>query len=116
MTASIDNSQDLRLHARAAEREPASTVTKLIRGVQVVAGGTALAGVGALTGAFVENEWRVAVVGYSLLLLSAVAGSVLVINALLADRNVFYQRGKADGYYEGWRGMPPTVDDPLLRR
>lgn len=117
MTSSIDDSQDLRAPASPSTRRPAGRTSnsRLIRGVQIFTSAAALTGVGALTGAFIINEWRIGVIGFTFVIGACVAGAVLVANALVADRQEFYQRGKADGWYEGWRGVPPSSDDPLLR-
>lgn len=117
MTASIDKEQ--RQQATVPPRQPAdrsTAISLLIRGVKTFAVTTAVAGAASLGVAFALGEWRTALAGSTLVILSVVASSVWIVNALLADREDFYRRGQADGWYRGWRGQVPTVDDPLLRR
>lgn len=89
---------------------------RLIRVVQVFAVTAAVAGASCLTVSWCLDHVRAAIVGAALLVLSGVAAAVWVADALVADRNAFYVRGKADGWYEGWRGQLPTDTDPLLPR
>jgi hypothetical protein len=56
-----------------------------------------------------------AVYAASCFVLSGLAGGLICINAILADRREFYRRGQLDGWMKGWRGQEPEVDDPLLR-
>lgn len=119
MTSSIHDSQDLRPKTPAApglDADGRPTRSPIVRGVQIFTSVTALAGVGSLTFAFSHNEWRMGVVGMTFTIIACIGGAVLCVEALLADRNAFYNRGEADGHYKGWRGLPPGVDDPLLRR
>lgn len=116
MTASTEDSQ--RLPAlRSTEPCPAVVARPhlLIQGIRMFTIVTALVGVGCLAAAFGVEEWRVALAGSTLVVLAAVAGAVLVANALIADRMAFYEHGKADGWYEGWRGIPPNPDHPFVR-
>ncbi|WP_433368288.1 hypothetical protein ACQPZX_41275 [Actinoplanes sp. CA-142083] len=116
MTASTDNDR----------RQASDTVTPSIEqpcghhpvmpAVKLFAGVTAVAGAGCLAAAFSVAEWRIALAGSTLVVLSAVASALWIADGLLADRHAFYRRGKVDGWYEGWRGQPPATDDPLLRR
>ncbi len=88
---------------------------RLVQAVRLLVCVTATAGVGCLVAAFCLDEWRTALAGSTLLVISAIAGAVWVINGLLAERNRFYQRGFLDGWMRGWRGQEPSTDDPLLR-
>lgn len=87
-----------------------------IRAVALTAAGTALGGIGCLAAAFALREWRTALAGSTLMIVAAIAGAVLVLNRLLADRQKFYQRGQLDGWMRGWRGQEPSSEDPLWRR
>lgn len=80
-------------------------------------GAGVLATVGALcmAWAFTTEEWRVALLGTTLLLLAGMGGTVLCLRRFLADRQEFYQRGQLDGWMRGWRGQEPEVFDPLMR-
>lgn len=95
-----------------AHQRPSTT----IRLVAVVAAGTALTGVVLLTAAIVLEEWRTALIGSTLLVVSAIAGNVLVWDRLMADRQEFYRRGQLDGWMRGWRGQEPEGCDPLWKR
>jgi hypothetical protein len=90
---------------------------RLIRMIQVFVIVSALAGASFLTAGLVLGEWHGAVVGSTLLIVSAVAAAVLAVNALLADREAFFCLGELDGWMRGWRGQEPRgADDPPLRR
>jgi hypothetical protein len=47
-------------------------------------------------------------------MLSGLAATILIVHAMLADRQEFYRRGQLDGWMRGWRGQEPEVDDPLI--
>lgn len=87
----------------------------LLRGVRIFTVVTAMAGVGCLATAFSLNEWRTAMVGSTLTVVSAIGASLWCASTLLADRRTFYQRGHLEGWMRGWRGQEPEVKDPLLR-
>ena len=88
----------------------------LIRAVTLTSAGTALLGMGLIAAAFALEEWRTALAGSTLLIISALAGTVLAMNWLMADRQEFYRRGHLDGWHLGWRGLPPGSGDPLQRK
>lgn len=116
MTTSIDRDRRKRAtEPPAPDADQTELPNRLFRIIRVSAIVTALAGVSCLTAAFAENEWRIALVGSTLIIVSAVACAMWAANAIMADRHEFYQRGKADGWMEGWRGQPPTTNDPLMR-
>jgi hypothetical protein len=115
MSLSIDHDRRTRA-LRPDQDDDQFSGSKLIGIIRVGAVLTALAGIGCLAAAFALNEWRTALAGSTLVIVAVVAGSVCTVNALIADRQEFYRRGKLDGWMQGWRGQEPTADDPLLRR
>lgn len=79
---------------------------------------TILAGAGAvgcLAISLITGDWHAALAGATLLILSTQGGAVLMINAMVCDRQEFYRRGQLDGWYRGYRMQVPEVDDPLFR-
>jgi hypothetical protein len=86
----------------------------LVIGVWCFTVSTGLIGVAAMSWAFAYVEWRTALTGATLLILSGAGGVVLCLRALLAARQKVYQRGQLDGWMRGWRGQDPEVTDPLL--
>jgi hypothetical protein len=117
MTLSIDNDRlgSATPPATSDNGHPLSH-SRLTRGVQIFTVTAALAGTGCLAFAFSRDEWRSALIGSTLIILSAIGASVWVAGMVLADRQDFYHRGLLDGWMRGWRGQPPDVDDPLVRR
>ncbi|BEL07782.1 hypothetical protein Q0Z83_059730 [Actinoplanes sichuanensis] len=117
MTIHIGEDRRLRALQPSGEMsESAHGPRWLIRGVAGFCAVTALSGVGSSAWAFAHHEWRLALVGSTLLIMSVIAGSVLVGNQLLADRQEFYRRGELNGWMRGWRGQEPEAGDPLLRQ
>jgi hypothetical protein len=115
MTQSIDAGT----RARALTPPGSESVTighgPLIIGVRIFTAVTTFTATGFLIAAFTFAGWRSALAAATFSILSIMSGVVLVIDALLADRREFYQRGQLDGWMRGWRGQEPEVDDPLLR-
>jgi hypothetical protein len=117
MTASVEEERRLRaLRPPAPVSEELGGSAALLQWVKVFAAVTGMGGSGTLTAALCLDEVHVAFIASTAVVLSAIACAVLVGNALLADRLTFYERGKADGWYEGWKGVPPTTEHPFLRR
>lgn len=116
MTASIDDERRMRA-LRPPEPAPADLhhPHRLMVGVRIFSLTSALAGIACLSAALAGQNWRAALAGSTLLTISAIASSLWIAEILVADRRAFYERGKADGWYAGWRGMPPDPDDPFLR-
>lgn len=115
---SLNISEERRLRALQPPEQTDSDQRRphwMMRGVALTASATALGGIACLAAAFALREWRTALAGSTLLIIAAIAGAVLVLNQLLADRNEFYRRGQLDGWYRHYRGLPPEVDDPLWR-
>lgn len=88
---------------------------RTIQGVVVFTAVTALGSIACLATAFALHEWRTAVVGMTLAIMSSTAGALLIGHRLIADRQEFYRRGQLDGWMRGWRGQEPEADDPLLK-
>ncbi len=116
MTSSIHDSQDLDAPGASSGEPEAGGRHWLITAVRVFTATMALGGVAFLSLAFSHDEWKQGVVGMTLVILACTGGAVLAIDTLLADRNTFFQRGKLTGFWEGIHGVPPSSDDPLLRR
>jgi hypothetical protein len=103
--------------AEPPRRLPGSpTPERLIRAVIATAAASGLAGAVCVSVAFTLGEWRTGLTGATLIIISAMAGAVLICDRLMADRQEFYRRGQLDGWMRGWRGQEPTVDDPLWKR
>lgn len=101
--------------APPAERRPTTRLRRLIIGVTVFGvvaglGGLVLAGLD-----IVLADAHLAVYAAACFVLAGLASALLVLKAMLADCQEFYQRGQLDGWYRGYRMQPPDVDNPLLR-
>jgi hypothetical protein len=117
MTSSIDDSQDLRAPAAPGlDPDGRPTTSALIRSVRIITVSLAFVGIGVLSAAFAHNEWRTGVVGFTLIVAACTGAVVWAIDAMLADRNAFYERGSLDGFMRCWRGELPSAKDPLVRR
>jgi hypothetical protein len=90
--------------------------SRLVVGVRVFTGATTTAGLGMLLHVFTYTDWRSGLAAATFFILAVLGGSILTIDALLAERREFYQRGQLDGWMQCLHGQPPEVDDPLLRR
>lgn len=88
---------------------------RLLRGIQIFTAVTALGAVGSLTTAFCLDDWRTAVAGGVLAVMSTAAGALWCLHNMLADREEFYRRGQLDGWFRGWHGQEPDAGDPLLK-
>lgn len=76
---------------------------------------TAFAGVVLLSVGFPIHEWRLALLGSTLLVIASAAGVVLGVHLVLADRQEYFRRGELVGWMRGWRGEGPESGDSLLR-
>lgn len=116
MTQSIDDRTRAKALTSSAPQRPAGKQSRLIIGVRIFAAVTAAAGVGlGVADMTADHNVPLTAAAVTCILLAALAGTVLVIDAMLADRQKFYRRGQLDGWHRGWSGEPPEVDDPLLK-
>lgn len=117
MTTSIDRDTRARARQQPDTDQSRTTVDRdhLILGVRLFTAGMVLMALGWLIAAFTFAGWRSALAAATFFILAVLGGVVLVLDALLASRREFYQRGQLDGWMRGWRGQQPEVDDPLLR-
>jgi hypothetical protein len=118
MSTSISNEQRLRALHRGDPEEPTkrsrrASMVHWVMAAAILAGvsGVILVTIEMATPAYLNLASYIA----ACFILSGLAGVVLCVNWMLADRQAFYQRGKVDGFYQGWHGQLPDVDDPLLR-
>ena len=117
MTASIDQKRHAAHPPEAAPDSDMRKPNRLIRGVRAFVALTALAGVVCLSVAFTLAEWRTALAGCTLVIVSAIASVVWAMDCLLADREAFFFLGELDGWMRGWRGQEPRgASERLLRR
>lgn len=63
-----------------------------------------------------HDDIRFAIYATLLLAIAALAGAVLAIARMFAEREQFYLRGHLIGWMRGWNGQEPLTDDPLLHR
>lgn len=117
MTADIGEQQRMR-----ALRAPAPGAGQPTRHGRLVVGITCFGVTAIITGLVLVAEdltssrgMHFAVYAAACFILAGLAGGLICTNAILADRQEFYQRGQLDGWYRGYRMQPPDVDDPLLK-
>jgi magnesium-transporting ATPase (P-type) len=118
MSTSITNAQRLRaIHAHGTDQQkehpPRSRMVHWVAAAAVFFGttGVTLTAIEVATPLYLKlNSFAAAS-----FIIAAIAGAVLCVEWMLADRQTFYLRGKVDGYYQGWHGQLPDADDPLLR-
>lgn len=117
MTQSIDNQHRKSSSAGAAAKGGAPDLGEpgLMVWVRFLTCLAALLGVGLSAWSLAHDLWRWALVGFAVVLIGGMGGAVWAVHHLMADRGEFWRRGQASGYHLGWRGLPPDVDDPLLR-
>ena len=117
--AGVTSSIDARTRARATNPPPSEPVTgdraRLIFGIRLFTAAGLAAGLG-LGVADVASHGGVHLVipSATCFMLSGLSATILIVHALLADRQEFYRRGQLDGWMRGWRGQEPEIDDPLL--
>lgn len=117
MTADIGEQQRMR-----ALKTPAPGAGQPTRHSRLVVGITCF-GVGAtVTGLILVAEdltdrvgFHFAVYAAACFVLAGLAGTLLVLRAMLADCQAFYRRGHLDGWIKGWNGQNPETGDPLLK-
>jgi uncharacterized membrane protein len=114
MTQSIDRETRARAASPAGSEPVTITRNRLIVGVRCFVGLMVLKAMAFLIAAFAFAGWRSALAAATFFILAVLGGVVLTIDALLASRSDFYQRGQLDGWYRGYRMQPPELDDPLL--
>ena len=116
MTTSIDRATRDRAKLPSAQQRPTVGRCRLLIGVRIFAAVTAAAGVGlGVADLTMGRSVTLIAAAVTCVLLAALAGTVLVLDALLADRQEFYRRGQLDGWMRSWHGQPPEMDDPLLK-
>lgn len=76
-----------------------------------------LGGVAVFSTLAAEHDWTPA--GHLLgtatcVILAAVGGALLVLERMFASRRDAYVKGELDGWWRGWNGRPPGVDEPGL--
>jgi hypothetical protein len=115
MTQSIDREQ--RQRASMPHLPESVTVTRagLITAIKVFTCTTVLLGVIFAVCTLAYGGWRHPLAAMFFALTAVAGGTVLCFHAILADRQEFYRRGQLDGWYKGWRGQAPDVDDPLFK-
>lgn len=111
---SLDTEHRGRATSAAAPEEP-DAATSLLRGIQAAVALAGIAAVAFAAAAIASSNLHFTVAAASALIICAIAASVLVGHALVADRRRFYQRGHVDGWVKGWRGQEPDIEDPLFK-
>jgi hypothetical protein len=116
VTISIDQDRQQRARHPAVAAEPVTRCGRLIIAIHAVLVVAVLAGL-VLVGIDIDlpHGIRFAIYAAACFMTSALCAALLVMHAMLADRQEFYRRGQLDGWMKGWRGLEPDVDDPLLR-
>jgi hypothetical protein len=116
MTQSIDrDTQGRALVAPESDTVPEGRLA-LIVGIRIFAGLAALTGVGLTVADLTGGDGaHLIAASCTSFILAGLAGAILSVDAILADRQEFYRRGELTGWIRGWRGQEPEVSDPLLR-
>ncbi|WP_158647205.1 VCBS domain-containing protein [Actinoplanes sp. ATCC 53533] len=116
MTTSIDrDARDQAMRPSETEDGDAGSITLIMRGVWVFTAVTSVASIALITVGIAQPSIHTTIAAATALILATASGSLLVGESMLADHQVFYQRGQLDGWHSGYRMLPPDVNDPLLR-
>lgn len=114
---SIDINQQQEQSAESASPTGASAppCPRLISGVIAFGALSLVAAVTLMVLDAATSTRNLAIYAAACLILTGLAGALLVTHRLLADRAEFYRRGQLDGWYRGYRMLVPDIDDPLLK-